>query len=92
MNYYNHYFKTNWDNIWKGIKSILILNNTYSNIPKILVSNDTTSAVPIDILNIFNNFFTSIAAKTKENNEYSHKHFLNFLKSRFDDSFFPKLH
>ena len=27
INYYNHYFKTNWDNIkktWKGIKSILI--------------------------------------------------------------------
>ena len=48
MNYYNNYFKTNWGNIkklyWKGIKSILNMNNTYSNIPKILVSNDTTSA------------------------------------------------
>ena len=32
MNYYNHYFKTNWDNIkntWKGKKSILNINNTY---------------------------------------------------------------
>ena len=31
INYYNHYFKTNWDNIkytWKGIKSILSKNNT----------------------------------------------------------------
>ena len=38
MNYYNHYFKMNWDNIennWKGIKSIL---SNPSNIPKILVS------------------------------------------------------
>ena len=29
MNYYNHYFKNNWDNIkntWKGIKSILNIN------------------------------------------------------------------
>ena len=52
MNYYNHYFKTNWDNIkytWKGIKSILNINNTHSNIPKILVSNNTTNAEPIEI-------------------------------------------
>ena len=41
MNYYNHYFKTNWDNtknIWKGIKSILNINNTYSNIPNVFPS------------------------------------------------------
>ena len=93
MNYYNHQFKTDWDNIentWKDIKPILNINNTYSNIPKILVSNDTTSIVPIEILNIFNNFFTSIAAKTKESIEYSHKYFFKFLKNKFDDSFFPK--
>ena len=69
MNYYNHYFKNNWDNIkstWKGIKSILNINNTQSNIPKILVSNNTTSAEPIQIANVFNNFFTSIAAKIKD--------------------------
>ena len=91
MNYYNHYFKTNWDNIkntWKGIKPILNINNTHSNIPKTLVSNDTTSAEPIEIANIFNNFFTSIAAETKESIKYSHKHFSNFLKNRSDDSFF----
>ena len=91
MNYYNHYFKNNWDNIkntWKGIKSILNINNTHSNIPKILVSSDTISAEPIDIANILNNFFTSIAAKTKESIKYSHKHFSNFLKNRSGDSVF----
>ena len=90
MNYYNHYFKNNWDNIkntWKGIKSILNKDNTHSNIPKILVSNNTTSAEPIKIANIFNSFFTSDAAKTKESIKYSHKHFSNFLKNRSDDSF-----
>ena len=68
-NYYNHYFKTTWDNIkntWKVIKSILNINNTNSNIPKILASNDTTSAESVEIANIFNNLLTSIAAKTKE--------------------------
>ena len=77
MNYYNHYFKTNWDNIkntWKGIKSILNINNNQSNIAKILVSNDTTNLEAIEIANICNNFFTSIAAKTKESIKYSHKH------------------
>ena len=91
MNYYNHYFKT-WDNnksMWKVIRSILniYINNTHS-ITKILVSNDTTSSEPIEIANIFNNFFTSIAAETKESIKYSHKHFSNFLKNRSDDSFF----
>ena len=68
----------------------LFLNkiNAHSNIPKILVSNDTTSAEPIEIANIFNNFFTSILAKTKESIKYSHKNFSNFLKNRSDDSFF----
>ena len=55
MNYYNHYFKNNWDNkknTWEGIKSVLYINNTHSNIPKILVSNNTTSAEQIEIANI----------------------------------------
>ena len=82
VNSFNHYFKNNWDNIkniWKGIKSISNMNNTHSNIPKTLVSNNTTSAKPIEIANIFNNFFTSVPAKTKESIKYSHKHFYNFL-------------
>ena len=91
MNCYNHYFKNNWDNTkntWKGVKPILNINNTQSNIPKNRVSNNTTSAEPIEIANIFNNFFTSVSAKTKESIKYSHKHFSNFLKNRSDDSFF----
>ena len=82
MNYYNHYFRNNWDNIkntCKGIKSILNINNAHSNIPKILVSNNSTSAKPTEITNVFNNLFTSVAAKTKESIKYSHKHLI-FLK------------
>ena len=91
MNYYNHYFKTNWDNIkntWKGIKSISSINSNPTNTPKILVSNDTTSTEPIEIANTFKNFFTSITAKTKESIYYSQKHFSNFFRHRSDDSFF----
>ena len=75
INYCNHYFKTNWNNIkntWKGIKSILNININQSNIPKIPVSYDTTSTELTEIANIFNNFFTSIAAKSKESSKYFH--------------------
>ena len=91
MNYYNHYFKTNWDNIkimWKVIKSIVSINNNPSKIPKILVSHDITRTEPMESANIFKNFVISIAAKTKESIKYFHKHFFNFLKNRSDDSFF----
>ena len=36
---------------------------------------------------MFNNFFTSIAAKTKESINYSHKHIFNFVRNRSEDSF-----
>ena len=64
------------------------MNINQSNIPKILVSNDTTITEPIEIANTFENFFTSIAAKSKESIKYSYKHISNFLKNRSDDSFF----
>ena len=91
INYYNHYYKSNWDNIkntQKSIKSILNINNSQSNSPKIPVYNDTTIPEPTETANIFNNFFISIAAKTKESIKYTHKRFSNFHKNRSDDSFF----
>ena len=75
-------------NTWKGIKYILNISNPHSNIPKTLVSNDTKTAEPIEIANMFDNLFTSVAGKTKESIKYSHKRFSNFLQSRSDDSFF----
>ena len=36
----------------------------------------------------FNNYFTSIAEKTKVSIDYSHKHFSNFLKDKNQNSFF----
>ena len=40
------------------------------------------------ISNIFNNYFSSIAGKTKLNLSFSHKHFSDFLKNRSNTSFF----
>ena len=101
MNYYNHYFKTNWDstkNTWKGLSIIylniiyiLSINNNTTNIPKILVSADTASTEPIQTANTIKKLFTSIAAKTKESLNYSHKHFSHFPRNR-SDILFPRSH
>ena len=42
----------------------------------------------MEISNSFNNYFSSIASKTKLNISCSHKHFSDFLKNRSNISFF----
>ena len=89
-NYYNHYFEANWNSIkntWKGIKSILNIKNTSADIPKTLTIDGTTISNPMEISNIFNNYFSSIASKTKLNISFSHKYFSDFLKNRSNISF-----
>ena len=90
-NCYNHYFETNWNSIkntWKGLKSILNIKNISADIPKTLTVDGTTISNPMEISNIFNNYFSSIATKTKLNISFSHNHFSNFLKYRSNISFF----
>ena len=90
-NYYNHYFETKWNSIkntWKGLKSILNIKNISADIPKTLTVDGTTISNPMEILNIFNNYFSSIATKTKLNISFLHKHFSDFLKNRSNISFF----
>ena len=86
-NHCNHYFETNWKSItWKGIKSILNIKNIYTEIPKNV--DGTTISSPMEISNIFNNYFSSIASKTKLDISFSGKHFSDFLKDRSNISFF----
>ena len=90
-NYYNHYFDTNWNNIkntWKGIKSILSIKPYQSDIPKTLNANDGTITNPVEIANVFNSYFSSIASQTKVNIKHSRKHFSDFLRNRAQNSFF----
>ena len=84
----------NIKNTWKGIKSIIIyknykrVKNTSSDVPTCLSSNSSTFTNQVEISNIFNNYFASIAEKTKVNINYSHKHFSDFLKDKNQNSFF----
>ena len=90
-NYYNHYFNINWNNIkntWKEIRSILSIKPNPSDIPKILNTNDSNITNPVEIANVFNSYFSSIASQTKVNIKYSNKRFSDSLKNRARNSFF----
>ena len=65
-NYYNHYFETNWNSIKNlFLKSILNIKNISAEIPKTVTVDGTTISSPMEISNIFKNYFSSIATKTK---------------------------
>ena len=71
----------NIKNTWEGIKPIIIFKKT-SDFPNCLSSNGSTVTNQVEISNIFNNYFASVAEKTKVSINYSHKHFFDFLKNK----------
>ena len=78
----------NIKNTWKGIKSIITIKNLSSDIPKSVSSNGPTITNQAEISNVFNNYFATIAEKTKENINPLHKNFSDFLKNRHQSFFF----
>ena len=74
-------------NTWKKIKNIITLNNLSSDVPRTLSVNVIISD-PFDIANTFKNYFSSIAKKTKDNINYSHKHYSDYLSDKCKNSFF----
>ena len=72
---------------WKAIKSILTIKDISIDIPKSLSVDGATISNPLAVSHIFNNYFSSIANKTKLNISFSHKHFSDFLKNRSYISF-----
>ena len=87
--YFNKYFEDIWNNMkntWKGMKNIITLNDLSSDVPRTLSVNDVNN--PCDIANTFNNYFTSIVRKTKENINYSHKHYSDYLNDECKNSLF----
>ena len=51
---------------WKGIKSIITITNLSSDIPNSLSCNVSTIINQLEISNVFNNYFATIAKKTKK--------------------------
>ena len=78
----------NIKNTWKGIKPIITIKNLSFDLPKCLSSNGSTITNQVEISNVCNNYFATIAEKTKENINPSRKYFSHFLKNRHHNSFF----
>ena len=68
--YCDKYFERNWNNIkntWKEIKSLISLKTVVSHVPTLLsLDKGDTTTNPYDIVNTFNNYFTSMAEITKK--------------------------
>ena len=89
--YFTKYFESNWNNIrntWKGIKTIISIKDIATTIPHSIEFNNRTITDPTTVSNIFNNYFTSIAEKTKSNIKYSPKHYTEYLSSTNTNTFF----
>ena len=62
---------------WKRIKSIITIKNTTSDFRKYLSPNGSTFTNQVEISNIFNNYFASIAEKSKVSINYSHNNLIS---------------
>ena len=70
------------------MKFIIIIKEISADIPKSPSVDGATISNPMAISNIFSNYFSSIAGKTKLNISFSHKNFSDFLKNISNASFF----
>ena len=65
----------------KGIKTIISIRNIATAIPHSIEFNNRTITDPTTMSNVFNNYFTSIAEKTKSNIKFSPKHYTDYLSN-----------
>ena len=66
--YYTKYFESDFNNIrntWKEVKTVISFKNITTTIPHSIEFNKKTITNPTIMSNFSNNFFTSIAEKTK---------------------------
>ena len=89
--YYTKYFESNWNNIkntWKGIKTIISINNIITTILHSIEFISRTITDPTVMCNVFNNYFTSMDEETKSNIKLSLKHYTNYLSNTNTNTFF----
>ena len=89
--YCTKYFESNWSNIrntWEGIKTTISIKNITTTIPHSIEFNKRTITDPTTMSNVFHNYFTSIAKKTKSNIKFSLKHYTDYLSSTNTNTFF----
>ena len=82
QNYYERFFKNNLNNlknIWKGIRSLIAIKHSPASNIHMLTHKGATVTDPLNIANIFNDYFSSITEKTKANINFRINHFKIFF-------------
>ena len=64
------------------------MKSVISTVPRTLSHGVNTTTNPCEINNVFNNYFASVAETAKQNINYSHKHFSEYLKHQCNNSIF----
>ena len=80
-NYYNEFFKTNINNIkntYKGIRNLVSWKQSASPYIHLLSQDNETVSNPKKIVNIFNDYCSTIAEKTKAKDRFQINHLVNF--------------
>ena len=91
QNYYERFFKNNLNNlknICKCIRSLIAVKHSSASNIHILKHKGATVTDPLSIANIFNDYFSLIAEKTKANIKFLNKSFQDFLHHPHEESLF----
>ena len=89
--YFNKYFEDNWNNMkntWKGIKHIITLNNLSSDVPRTFLLMMLLLVIVAVLLTPLTIISVQFLTKTKDNIDYSHKHYSDNLSDKCKNSFF----
>ena len=78
----------NIKNTWKGIRNLISWKQSASPYIHLLSQDNETVSNPKKIVNIFNDYFSTIAEKTKAKVRFSNKSFDEFLQHPNKNSFF----
>ena len=93
QNYYERFFKNklnNLKNIWKDIRSLIAVKDSSASNIHMLTHKGATVTDPLRIANIFNDYLSSTAKKTKAYIRFSNKSFQGFLHHPNEKSFCTK--
>ena len=72
----------------KEINTIILIKNITTTIPQSIGLNNRTITDPTSMSNVFNNYFISIAEKTKSNIEFFPKNYIDYLSNITTNTFF----
>ena len=82
QNYYVQFYKYNWNilrNIWRGTRSLIAIKHSSTSNMHMLSLKNSSVTDPSHIVNIFNDYFSSVSEQIKSISNFWINHFKIFL-------------